>query len=100
MKITIMHRVAATALMLIATGPGLAQESSPRNMSSQGTGPALVAELCTKCHGLDELVGLRQDREGWAETVNSMIARGAPIFPEEIDVIINYLSEVYPTGAR
>jgi hypothetical protein len=77
--------------MLGGAGPGLAQDKP---------GPALVAELCTKCHGLDELVGMAQDREGWADTVYSMIARGAPIYPEEIDVIIDYLSNAYPPESR
>jgi len=38
---------------------------------------------------------LRQSREQWEDTVYSMISRGAPIFPEEIDVIVDYLGEVF-----
>ena len=90
MRMVGIHRMTALALLLVTMNPGLAQETSSKN------GPALVAELCTKCHNLDEVVSLRQDRDAWEDTVNSMIARGAPIFPEEVDIIITYLSEVYP----
>lgn len=94
MRLINIHRIAALALLLVTMNPGLAQQASSKN------GPALVAELCTKCHNLDEVVSLRQDRDAWEDTVNSMVARGAPIFPDEVDVIINYLSEVYPAGGR
>lgn len=64
-------------------------------------GRAMVGELCTKCHGLDEIVYLRQSPGAWEETVWSMVARGAPIYLDEVDIIIDYLSRQYgPTAAR
>ena len=83
--------ITAFALLASSTGSGLAQEMN---------GPAMVSELCTKCHNLDEVVRLRQNRDEWTNTVYSMIARGAPIFPDEIEAIIDYLSSTYPTTSR
>jgi hypothetical protein len=68
--------------------------------AQQKNGPMLVSELCTKCHGLDELEGVRQNRAGWEDTVYSMVARGAPIYPDEMAVIIDYLSEAFPAETR
>jgi hypothetical protein len=90
MRITIIHGMAIMALMMGGTDSGLAQDNP-----SAKDGGVLVAQLCTKCHNLDEVVRLRQSHEAWADTVYSMVGRGAPIFPDEIDVIIDYLSEVY-----
>jgi hypothetical protein len=86
-------------LMFIYTGPLSAQNDLSNSQPQGGEGSTLVAELCTKCHNLDEVVRLRQSREAWEDTVYSMVGRGAPIFPDEIDVIIDYLSEVYGPGA-
>ena len=86
-------------LMITYTGDLSAQNASSDNQSQGAEGGALVAELCTKCHNLDEVVRLRQSREGWEDTVYSMVGRGAPIFPDEIDVIIDYLSDVYGPDA-
>jgi len=100
MRITTIRWLVTMALMF-GTGGGLAQGNLSNNVPQGNEGRALVAELCTKCHNLDEVVRLRQSREQWANTVYSMVGRGAPIFPDEIDVIIDYLSEVYsPTSPR
>ena len=93
--------IPAMFLIIIYTGQLSAQDTTSDTRLQIGEGSALVSELCTKCHNLDEVVRLRQSREGWEDTVYSMVGRGAPIFPDEVDVIIDYLSEVYgPTAAR
>ena len=96
MKIHLMFFV---FLMVVCTGPISAQNNMSNNRPQGAEGSTLVAELCTKCHNLDETVRLRQSREGWENTVYSMVGRGAPIFPDEIDIIIDYLSEVYGPAA-
>ncbi len=88
-------------LMIFYMGQTSAQNAMSENRSQGADGGALVAELCTKCHNLDEVVRLRQSRDAWEDTVYSMVGRGAPIFPDEIDVIIDYLSQVYgPEATR
>jgi hypothetical protein len=91
--------ILAMFIITLFTGPISAQNNMSNNRAQGVDGSALVAELCTKCHNLDEVVRLRQSREAWEDTVYSMVGRGAPIFPDEIDVIINYLSSVYGPDA-
>jgi hypothetical protein len=87
--------IMATALYMGVMSLAQAQERFVDNMTAREKGGALVSELCTKCHNLGEVARLRQSREQWEDTVYSMISRGAPIFPEEIDVIVDYLGEVF-----
>jgi len=91
------HIVRYWMMVIIMIPPitGTLQAQGTASVSAE-KGPALLAELCTKCHGLDEIVHLRQSREGWEETVYSMVARGAPIFTDEVVPIIDYLSREFP----
>ena len=37
----------------------------------------------------------RQSPEEWAVTVNDMIQRGAPVFPDEIETLTNFLAKSF-----
>ncbi len=96
MRVKIIVRcMLALTLMLGISLWGLAQENSPVKLPPGGQGSALLAEHCTKCHNLDEVVRLRQTREQWEGTVYSMIARGAPVFSDEAVLIVDYLSVAF-----
>lgn len=61
-----------------------------------GNGRELVISSCdTSCHNLKVIVSARKSRADWAKNVNDMIQRGAPVFPEEIEPMTTYLSEVF-----
>ncbi len=51
----------------------------------------LVTGRCIICHGLELVAQQRQDRQGWTEIVDRMITWGAPIPPDERQMIIEYL---------
>ena len=88
-------------IIVLALSGFIATAAPAQTSPADEKGRALVGELCTKCHGLDEIVYLRQSPEAWEDTVWSMVARGAPIYLDEVDVIIGYLSRQYgPTAAR
>ena len=56
----------------------------------------LVISSCTNsCHNLKVVVEGRKTRADWEKSVNDMIQRGAPIFPEETEPIISYLAKVF-----
>lgn len=69
----------------------------PRTASSegaalpQGDGAELVLGRCTICHSMDAPSLPRQDHGAWTETVDRMIRWGAPLLPEEREIIIRYL---------
>ncbi len=63
-----------------------------------GDGRELVLSTCTSCHNLKVVVHARMSRADWAKSVNDMIQRGAPVFPEEIEPLTTYLSKAFGTG--
>jgi len=56
----------------------------------------LVLNSCGSCHNMRVVVDARKSRADWGKCVNDMIQRGAPLFPEEIDPIVAYLSKAFP----
>ncbi len=54
-------------------------------------GETLVQNKCTQCHGLDKIENADYDKEGWTDTVNTMISYGANLEDKEKDAVINYL---------
>lgn len=79
-------------LMLLA---GISINAMAQGRDADSRGNAMLAEHCTKCHNLDEVVRLRQTREQWEDTVYSMVARGAPIYLNEADQLVDYLSRTF-----
>ena len=56
-----------------------------------GPGKAVIEKLCSDCHGLATIVGLRRTKSGWETTVDDMAARGAKGTDEEFDTVVTYL---------
>ncbi len=62
-----------------------------------GEGKELVVELCSRaCHNLQKVVSSRKTDKEWERSVYDMVARGAQIFPEEVDQIVKYLAKSFP----
>ena len=58
-------------------------------------GKELVTSLCVGCHSLGTVLSAGKVEEGWRETINNMISRGAQIFDDESEIIVNYLTRHY-----
>jgi glucose dehydrogenase len=59
----------------------------------EGPAKVVVRRACgTTCHNLDSVTGLRRDRAGWIAMVDSMVTRGAKAQPNEIKLIVDYLT--------
>lgn len=56
-----------------------------------GPGKDAALKVCTKCHGLEPVVGLRRTRAVWDATVDDMATRGATATDAEFDAVVNYL---------
>jgi competence protein ComEA len=52
--------------------------------------------LCKRCHEVEKSVSLRQDRDGWARTMDKMMALGVKGTDEELGAIFEYLVKNYP----
>ena len=79
------------AALLLATGATAQQ-------LPDGPGKAELQKLCSQCHELARSASMRQDRVGWSETMNKMVALGAKGTPKELNAILDYLVEHYPAG--
>ncbi len=80
----------------IAAATALAAEDKFK--LKQAPGVAQVQANCVACHSLDyiELNSRFLDRKGWeAEVTKMMKAFGAPVKPEDVPVIVDYLAKEY-----
>jgi competence protein ComEA len=58
-----------------------------------GPGKDAVLKVCGQCHAADILLGVGKSRDGWAATVDDMVAKGASGSDEELQDIVAYLSK-------
>ena len=90
-----MRRLVVGIVFLLAL-PALADESKVQ--LKDGDGKELITTYCAVCHSLDyiQINAPFLDRKGWEATVNKMInVMGAPVKPEDVPPILDYLSKHY-----
>jgi len=91
-----MKRALAVALVAAASVAAMAGEEKVR--LKDGPGLDKVQQNCVACHSLDyiPLNSPFLDQKGWEATVTKMNkAYGAPIKPEDVSVIAEYLAKNY-----
>jgi mono/diheme cytochrome c family protein len=76
--------LAAAAALL----PAMAQEYLP-----PGVGREATIKLCSECHGLELMQGLRRDRLQWETTISNMINAGMTISDEDFEIVASYLTD-------
>ena len=55
-----------------------------------------VTKACTQCHTAEVVTSQAKTRDGWLNTVNQMVANGAPVSDAEFDKVVDYLANNYP----
>ena len=66
----------------------------------EGDGKKVLQEACTACHGLDGVVKLHLDKEGWEGLVSSMVSNGAQVDQKDFPVLVSYLVKNFgPAGS-
>ena len=60
-----------------------------------GPGADLTQAKCVVCHEIEHVVRARQSRAEWEDTMQRMVKRGAPLTPDEIRIITDYLATYY-----
>ena len=81
--------------MLEPTATEESGEQEPTVPPATADGMVLLEERCTVCHDLERVVSAQKDREGWEQTVDRMIRRGANLNTEERDILVDYLAQTY-----
>ncbi len=96
-------RLAAALSVLLASGatiaPLLAQQGTPAKTLAVGKGSDLTMARCAICHDITHVTRAKLSRGEWEDNVRNMIERGAPITPDEVPVIIEYLATYYNRDA-
>jgi mono/diheme cytochrome c family protein len=87
---------ALVALILLASPPGYPDEN--RVQLKEGPARDLVLGRCAACHSQDYIPMNSPflDRKGWEAEVNKMVkVFGAPMQPDEMAKIVDYLATNY-----
>ncbi|HEY2014184.1 MAG TPA: helix-hairpin-helix domain-containing protein [Bryobacteraceae bacterium] len=58
-----------------------------------GPGKAETEKICSQCHDLARSISLRQDREGWQNTMNKMATLGAKGSDQDFQLVVDYLAK-------
>src|SRR6266704_1884445 len=66
-----------------------------------GDGKKILQTSCTACHGLEGVVKLHLDKDGWEGLVSSMVSNGAQVDTKDFPVLVDYLVKNFgPAGAK
>jgi cytochrome c551/c552 len=88
-------RYFAAALLLAATAGHAQDEPQPSRTLTLGKGVELTTARCAICHDAQHITRTKLSRGEWEFNIKNMIERGAPIAPNEIAPILEYLSTYY-----
>jgi DNA uptake protein ComE-like DNA-binding protein len=93
--------VLSVLVMLPAAWPQgqKAKEGGWNELLPPGDGQEMVLNTCGSCHNLKVVVHARKTHDDWIKCINDMIQRGAPLFPEEVEPLTNYLSKYFDATA-
>ena len=70
-----------------------AASSNAATTIPEGKGKEIVQMVCSQCHGLRNVTDARRTLGEWESVVSDMVARGAPLLVDEIDIVSEYLAE-------
>ena len=87
--------LAAAVAVVLAVAPSLAQEGEASKTLIPGKGSDLTMARCATCHDAGHITRARLSRGQWEDNVQNMKERGAPLGPDEIPIIIEYLATYY-----
>ena len=61
-----------------------------------GPGRVEMEKMCKQCHELSRSVSLRQDRDGWNQTMTKMAAFGMKSTEKDYALVLSYLTKNFP----
>ncbi|HLK51268.1 MAG TPA: helix-hairpin-helix domain-containing protein [Bryobacteraceae bacterium] len=86
-------------VLLLAAADAQRRDEVWAELLPPGNGHGAVVASCTGCHSLKVVVNARRTPAEWAATVDDMIQRGAPAFPDEIEAMTAFLAKSFPATA-
>ena len=97
--------VSPRLLTMLAAGRGVGAAAQaaqdPQKKTSEtplpdGKGKDTTQRVCTKCHGTDQFSHLRQSKEKWSATIDTMISKGLEASDADLDEVTDYLAASFP----
>jgi competence protein ComEA len=77
-------------IFLAVTTTGTAQQLP------EPPGKAEMEKMCTQCHELSRSISLRQDGDGWSQTMSKMAAFGMKSTDNDYALVLRYMALHYP----
>ena len=90
-----MRTLLVCAALMAAAGIAFAQDAEPSRTLTPGQGVELTTARCVICHDAQHITRTKLSRGEWDFNIKNMIERGAPIAPQEIAPILDYLATYY-----
>jgi hypothetical protein len=72
--------------------------SNGQTQLPDGEGKTTVEHLCYDCHGPENFIDQRHDKDGWEEVVYTMQSRGGKFTELEINIVVKYLAKYLAPG--
>ena len=72
-----------------------ASKDDERDKELATAGKTATDELCTQCHGIEDVTGNRRTPREWNEVVTEMVDRGAAGTQDQIATVKRYLTRYY-----
>jgi hypothetical protein len=83
------------AAAFLAPLPGLGQTPFPKGQARD-----TVLVVCSQCHPLTRLTDHDVSGEQWEFTLYDMIARGAPVHEEDLEIVRRYLIDNFSSDEQ
>jgi competence protein ComEA len=65
----------------------------------EGPGMAETTKNCSACHEIERSISLRQDLNGWNNTITKMVGFGMKAAQSDLTIVAEFLAKHYPADA-
>jgi len=93
-EVLFMSRGSCRTVLLLITGALSEAAFSAGQTPAAGPeseGQALIARACSQCHSLQVATSVRLTHKQWEAKIDQMLARGAKLTDDEIEIAAGYL---------
>jgi mono/diheme cytochrome c family protein len=85
----------ATMCAYAAVAPPSQDAATPADAGMVQKGKEIFDQTCTGCHGASHTTIQRKSADRWRKTIYTMISRGAPVLPGEVEILTAFLTATY-----
>jgi cytochrome c5 len=80
-------------LLLVTAAAGSIAAAASQDSPKPERGEQIMNTACTTCHDLRPIETQALDEDGWKKSVASMIEQGAEVKPDDVPVLVAYLTK-------